>query len=374
MNRNLLCWAGLLVGYVGLFVLGHTQPIRFERNSKSFWARVLRETSEEQYTPRPDPRAPAKAKRPAPAPPPAAMPRAQAEEVIKISACGGQAWKLTPLLRPAVRVSPVWAEDAGKVQRGVSRLGGVPDVPAGFVWPTKGTTPLTFLGQINLADVTALDEEGQLPKSGWLCFFYGSALQPLPNGADPNERGAWQVCYFEGEVGGLQRATTPKAIQKEELPLCTVRFWSEWNLPSEADEPNMFVEDERADGGLYDLCEALAGRPKEEGWHHLLGYGQGWWPMREHCQLAANGVAYDAEDFDPNASRVQELLAGKDEWVLLFQVDAAAVAEMDVPPGGVQGVGPSRDLNYDRVQYWIRRADLAAKKFDGVWVAAAMDD
>jgi len=366
MSRNLICWAVVLIGYVALFAVGHSQPITMERRSDSMWAKILKRADQVQFTSRPDPKG--KPVRPAPPPPPEPpATRAEAEQLIRISACVGQADRLAPRLQRAVRVSPVLAEDASKVQRGASHLGGGPDVPSGFAWPTKGTTPLTFVGQINLTDVAPLDEDAQLPKSGWLCFFYGTALQPSPSGAEPNDRGGWQVRYFTGQPAALQRMATPKAIAKEEFPLCSVRYWKEWNLPEPADEPNMFWDDE-SDSCMGDLCAALTGRPKEYGWHHLLGYGQGWQPMRERCQLAANGVRYD-EDFDPNAPGVEELLAEKDAWVLLLQVALGRLDEMDAPPEGAQGtMGGWRRGLAKRVQYWIRREDLAAQKFDGVWV------
>lgn len=53
---------------------------------------------------------------------------------------------------------------------GESRWGGAPDVPVGFEWPMADQTPMTFLAQINLADLTT-DAENPFPQSGWLHFF-----------------------------------------------------------------------------------------------------------------------------------------------------------------------------------------------------------
>ncbi|RYX81970.1 DUF1963 domain-containing protein [bacterium] len=53
---------------------------------------------------------------------------------------------------------------------GESRWGGAPDVPADFQWPHDHKYPLTFLAQINLADLIA-DDENPFPATGLLQFF-----------------------------------------------------------------------------------------------------------------------------------------------------------------------------------------------------------
>jgi hypothetical protein len=69
---------------------------------------------------------------------------------------------------------------------GRSKLGGHPDLPADFVWPAatragngKSLTaaPLSFIGQIALADVARLDRDHLLPSAGWLLFFTLDAMR-----------------------------------------------------------------------------------------------------------------------------------------------------------------------------------------------------
>lgn len=57
---------------------------------------------------------------------------------------------------------------------GQSKVGGRPDLPAGFEWPTEADddeAPLQFLAQINLAEVHPHDLAGRLPEKGMLWFF-----------------------------------------------------------------------------------------------------------------------------------------------------------------------------------------------------------
>jgi hypothetical protein len=58
------------------------------------------------------------------------------------------------------------------LQLGATKLGGRPDVPVGFRWPAGDNQPMSFLAQVNLADVAPFDRDRLLPPSGLLSFFY----------------------------------------------------------------------------------------------------------------------------------------------------------------------------------------------------------
>ena len=73
-----------------------------------------------------------------------------------------------------LEMAPVGQGNAGR-----SRLGGLPDVPAGWQWPEG----LTFLGQIDLKAMANYDQNKVLPASGILLFFindYGWDKLGLP--------------------------------------------------------------------------------------------------------------------------------------------------------------------------------------------------
>jgi hypothetical protein len=80
-----------------------------------------------------------------------------------------------------------WAQNAivletapvGQGNAGRSRLGGLPDVPAGWQWPEG----LTFLAQIDLEAMAFYDQNKLLPPNGLLLFFindYGWDKPGLP--------------------------------------------------------------------------------------------------------------------------------------------------------------------------------------------------
>ncbi len=94
-----------------------------------------------------------------------------------------------------------------------SKLGGKPDAPQNFIWPTKDEKPLSFVAQINLSDVPEI-EGAQLPNSGLLSFFYNNEVW----GFDPKDKGGFQVFYFENELSEFKECQPPTAkIEKNSL-------------------------------------------------------------------------------------------------------------------------------------------------------------
>ena len=87
----------------------------------------------------------------------------------------------------------------GKLPIGTSKLFGAPDIFKGFVWPTIEVDgeeyDLSFVGQINLKDVTKYDKEGLLPKKGMIYFFYDLDEMPF----EPNDLNACKVIYHDSD-------------------------------------------------------------------------------------------------------------------------------------------------------------------------------
>jgi len=92
-------------------------------------------------------------------------------------------------LLPSIRLLPQHPEEADAARVGCSRIGGLPDLPSGVHWPcasaqpSTGRThlagqPLSFLMQLNLAEVSTLDKKQMLPPRGILYFFFPPADLP----------------------------------------------------------------------------------------------------------------------------------------------------------------------------------------------------
>lgn len=237
------------------------------------------------------------------------------------------------------------------IQPGQSKLGGMPDLPTGTAWPAFKGAPMQFVAQIQLADAHPLDTAGLLPAHGLLSFFYDGSQQTF--GSDPNDRAGFKVAYFEQPATALQRVDLPPALPAEgRARVCSISMRDEVTLPLEpqleiASLPWSESDQQRYDAALQQLTSA-----EKHPIHRLLGHPDTIQDdMRLECQLAANGVA------DPSAApaRVAQLTPGANDWILLLQVDSD------------QSIG-MQWANAGMLYFWIRRDDLAQRRFENAWV------
>ncbi len=139
---------------------------------------------------------------------------------------------------------------------GASKLGGRPDAPKGFAWPAYDGRPLSFVAQVNLPDVSPLDEDRLLPPTGLLSFFYDE----LPN---PPGSIVWSVRVWDSDAA-LVRAALPHELgdgwRHVAVPLVPEAEFSLFPFA-----PESFTLDE-IEAYLY---EAL---PQHEKLHRMLGH------------------------------------------------------------------------------------------------------
>src|SRR5436309_15893649 len=93
------------------------------------------------------------------------------------------------LARPSIRLLTTPFEESS-LQVGVSKLGGLPDLPAGTPWPEWNGLPQSFIAQIHLDDLHSYDVQQILPRHGMLWFFYDALQQTF--GASPEDAGGWR--------------------------------------------------------------------------------------------------------------------------------------------------------------------------------------
>ena len=178
--------------------------------------------------------------------------------------------QLEPLLRNAIRIFTSPAKREPPV--GTSKIGGRPDLPNDFEWPTiqlalpksgkkrervlsgslryqpseDGVMPIPFVAQINLQEVRSCDSDRVLPERGMLTFFcdpntypyrsrgkYVDAVSdlPMPPGAGENPRN-WKVVYHE-DASSLARRELPKLVPDSARFACLrVKFQQEMTLPT----------------------------------------------------------------------------------------------------------------------------------------------
>ncbi len=260
---------------------------------------------------------------------------------------------LEKAIRPSIRMRTRRANDQ-QIGRGVSKIGGIPDLPEKTAWPQWKGFPLAFIAQVNMADVAGYDLAGALPQTGLLSFFYDARQETW--GFDPQDRGSWRVLFFEGDPSTLRRAEPPKNLPKEcRFRQCQVTFSTELTLPP---WESIFMErlelTEKETNAYFDLLERTSGEADLV--HRLLGHPnpiQG--EMQLECQLTFHGV-YTGNSSGYEDPQQAELEKGASNWQLLLQIDSD-----EENAGMMWGDG-------GRLYFWIRNDDLKKRDFENVWI------
>lgn len=244
-----------------------------------------------------------------------------------------------------------------------SKIGGRPFLPAGAHWPEFADTqedvtrPLSFFCQLNLAELAPFDTEGLLPKAGLLLFFYDCGA--FRWGFDPEDAGAAQVLYFE-DTTGFVPFDIPEGLDAgyvmPELALtfrCAPSYpnYEEFDIHSSLD----------CDWEDYDkILEKLGADPDQDPEDHkVLGYAdiiQG--EMLTECERTARGLyCGDPESYQNTPEdESADILEWAGDWTLLLQLGTIAA-------DGFEWMFGDCGLLY----YYIRKEDLAARRFDRIW-------
>lgn len=184
------------------------------------------------------------------------------DELLKRAARAGlshHANFLAAAARPSIEMK--WGKPTAK--SGLSKLGGVPDLPVGEEWPESSHEdfPLHFLGQFDFAQLP--DFEGTpFPSSGMLSLFY---LYDDEGEADWDEPG-FVVAAYHPEAAELEAISSPD--QPEPPKPLALAFKLSWDLPQdEYLAPDWPFSDGDEEAFAEHLC--WVDRIKAD---HLLGY------------------------------------------------------------------------------------------------------
>ena len=287
------------------------------------------------------------------------MTRDKLSDLIRAAGLSHISEDLEGLILESIRLVPR-ESDREQLEMGVSRIGGVPDLPRGVPWPDWNGSPLPFIAQIRLSDLyqvqmveiteaqspayqlplfelepqvvtprqAASIALGVLPEHGILYFFaYDHAEHKRPDWV--KERGAWRVMYHGEEEGaGLVRAAAPLSETPETASQKArgVSFWRELTLPpvDAYDVTQMGLsgaEQEEYRCLIHDLEDAHSFPPV--GTARLLGHPQQIQNnMQIECHLLSQGRFYEARDgfIGAGMADLQDELDARD-WRFLLQVE-----------------------------------------------------
>lgn len=269
-------------------------------------------------------------------------------------------------------------ETDDKIPVGDSKLGGAPDLPAGFKWPHAGKVPLAFIAQINLAHAARHLQDPELPRDGTLWFFYNNVDQTW--GFDPKDRPNFSVAYAPAGTP-LTRTEPPPGTcstddEDEYFSPARLGFEPTTTFSYPGPDSNVEYDDDRfsedevdelvrellfelfdsADGPSDEDDDGGGGEAADTPRHQFLGHARTIQsPMEEECQLVSNGIYLGDELKGKAAKRAEELRPGAADWRLLLQVDSDDSCDMMWGDCG-------------RIYFWIRRQDLAARDFSKCWL------
>ena len=269
----------------------------------------------------------------------------------------------------------------GECPVGSSKVGGNPDLPRDFQWyyhkakshEEYTDLPLSFLAQINCADVCEYDKEKVLPPKGMLYFFY--ELETMAWGAW-DDKGSARVYYYAGDISGLKRTEFPPDLADEyKLPEMPMSFSTRVELPDFVEFLELNTNISYEDIGYYTMYygshdEAMAKILAETGFekteegrvNKLLGYADtiqnG---MLMNCETASRGVDIYGESVgfsekipDKELKQYRENCV---KWRLLFQLDTIITKKYSLYWGDV-----------GRIYYYINSDDLAELNFENCWL------
>jgi len=259
--------------------------------------------------------------------------------------------KVAPHVRTAVRVATTPAEG---LPLGASRVGGIPDLAPGMVWPRHKGAPLAFLAQFDLRAVAQVAPLSPLPRTGHLWFFYDARDYAGTGG--PSNGSDVSVLHDPGDAPLVKTDPPVDLSKKSRFPSCAVILEAYEDIPDLSNErwlDTLLDEDgPRSEAYLEIQSELESGAHRDT--HKLLGYaGPVQDVMELECHLASKGIPYPLRKKE--ADRVEALEAAARDWRLLFQVESDGNAKMMWGDAG-------------RLYFWIRDEDLRAARFERTWV------
>jgi uncharacterized protein YwqG len=275
----------------------------------------------------------------------------------------GAFWpRLAPHCRPSIRVLPQVAPGE-PLPLGASRLGGTPDLPAATEWPTWGGRPLSFLAQLNLAELAAYPAAAALPAAGWLSFFYDAQEQPW--GYDPAHRGRAAVLHHEA-TAGLAPRPLPAGLSTDAytaFPVAPLLFAAEMTLPDPWEDDVDIAENEVTEDQRTAFWRLL--HRHGDGTSRLFGMPdtiQG--PVRQQCALVSRGINSGSSKAQ---QQTREALGVSEAEVEIWQQQAATDWEVLLQLDSHETEANMMWEDMGRLYFCLPRAALAQRDFGAGW-------
>lgn len=274
--------------------------------------------------------------------------------------------EIVSLAKPAIHMVPTVAVEQD-LPLGVSKLGGLPDLPPDFQWPYCGVKPLTFIGQFRFSELTSHDTANLLPSHGILYYFYDADEVLWVQNRD-----LWKTVYIEDEHRPLIRTPHPtyQATNRliAALPVHRIEYASRHSLP-------IIFWSEQADFGInflyppgdetdpanqqdiyryFELLETAYPEPQ----HHWLGH-----PLRKQGYIEWDVVTIGEQirpekvgdrDYRYTQEQITYVQSEMANWQFLFQICSDDSLNLEWGDSG-------------SLYICIPKTSLAARRFEDCW-------
>ena len=279
----------------------------------------------------------------------------------EMSACGLSDYfnALAPLAKNSVQIS-LDIQDEEDIPLGSSKFGGHPDLPSDIEWFRMDLVdiPMSFIAQINFAEVAPFDLDHKLPDRGMLYFFYDCSPDGMPWGFNPEDDHGWKVYFYDGDPAALSRKDAPADLEEDDNGIlfgsARMCFEAVMELPStESDLTNNldFPDDEDLQDQYWEWLDENG----SEICNKLLGHAD---PVQSGMELECEYVTHKINCGTPDGYKIAKskgLDKNAARWNLLLQVDS----NEDI--GMMWG-------DMGRLYLWITTEDLAARNFENSWL------
>ncbi|WP_435171906.1 YwqG family protein [Paenibacillus glycanilyticus] len=120
-------------------------------------------------------------------------------------------------IRPGFYMVPKIVDEE-QIGIGTSKIGGHPDVPASFIWPSWKGHPMSFLAQINLEEFPMASVNPEYPVSGILYFFYVYDYELwYDNPKFDSQKKKNNLVFYTADTSQLIRMNPPDALTDEQV-------------------------------------------------------------------------------------------------------------------------------------------------------------
>lgn len=138
------------------------------------------------------------------------------------------------------------------IQKGLSKVGGNPDLPIGIEWPRFNDEPMTFISQFNLNDIFNVHGYSLLPPKGLISIFMYN-----------NEDGFWTAfdaikIIYSNDLENLRRLSFPLDFASNKIIDASImKFYKTYSIPSFYDSRILALDKDDRESNIEEEIDTI---------------------------------------------------------------------------------------------------------------------